>query len=42
LPVEKMPHAEGRCGGEVDDGEFAQKHCELAEGNAHASLPTVR
>lgn len=41
-PVEKLSHAEGRCRGEVDDGEFAQKHCRLPEGNAHASLLTAR
>ena len=29
VPSEKMSHAEGRCRGEVDDGEFAQKHCGL-------------
>ena len=41
-PAEEVAHAEGRCGGEVDDGEFAQKHCGLPEGNGHASFRRAR
>jgi len=37
-----VPDAEGRRGGEVDDGEFAQKHRGLPLGNGHASFERAR
>lgn len=35
---EESRDAEGRCGREVDDCEFVQKHGDTRKGNAHASL----
>ena len=40
--AEEVAHAEGRCRCEVNDGEFAKKHCGLPEGNGHASFRRAR
>lgn len=40
--AEEVPHAEWRSRRKVDDGEFAQKHRGLPEGNGHASFRGAR